>query len=131
MSGAVREIDQKIVAMLDQEIASLEADLSSLRSKRALFNGHGSRTNVVIPGKSSVEQTNFFTRADSGFALAMKVLRENGKPMHVEEIVKAVLAKGKNISSRNLKTGIYRAARKPKLFKREGPGIFGLLEWHK
>lgn len=73
----------------------------------------------------------FWLKAGSAPALAQKALAEARKPLHCTEIVAAVLAmpKGKHFPPAYIKQALYVSARKGKIFKREGSGKFGLLEW--
>jgi hypothetical protein len=58
------------------------------------------------------------------------VLLENKKAMHVTEISKSIKKKYKvNLKPLYLTSIIYRCMKAGKMFRKEGPNTFGLLEW--
>ena len=122
MSTAVQEIDQKIEA--------LRADLLALQRTRALLS-QGTLVNIVgrvLRSKPVAGKSRFVP--GSGPDLAHKALREAGKALHGNEIAAAVASQGKRFKGQYLINAIYRCARKHQVFKMEGGGKFGLLEWN-
>ncbi len=58
------------------------------------------------------------------------VLLESGKPLHVEKIAEGIQKKFHvKFKPLYLTSIIYRIMKKGKLFRKEGPNTFGLLEW--
>jgi hypothetical protein len=58
------------------------------------------------------------------------VLTEHEKPMHVDQISKAIKKKFQvKLKPLYLTSIIYRLMKSGKLFRKEGPNTFGLLEW--
>jgi len=120
---------------IDRKIEALQADIEALKRTRALL--YGELESVLrsagrrIKSSESDGTGRFWLKADSAPALAQAVLKEAGKPMHITEIVGAVraMSKGKHFPAAYIKQAVYVAARKGKIFKREGGGRFGLLEW--
>ena len=67
-------------------------------------------------------------RPDSAVGQAVAVLRDAAKPLHIDEIVKRVTAKGGAPNKASLVSSLHRHAKKRSVFvKTKKPGEFGLL----
>ena len=67
----------------------------------------------------------------SSVGMTLEVLRHAGKPLHVNEIVKAVEVLGKKISKTTLTGNLWRYVKDKRIFYRAGKNTFGLIEMRK
>ncbi len=98
-----------------------------LQQKRAHTPSTGT---VIVPGIASYRFKN-----KSAVEAAGIVLREHGKPMHINEIIDEVLKGGysKQLDRKKMYYALYSSlqelAKKPQIFKKVAPATFGLIEW--
>jgi hypothetical protein len=118
-----------------RQLDELRSEMVTLqRSIDILKKGDPSRFDAKIrremtPSISFQEFFDNVSSTDRSIAeYAQDVLREAGKPLTINEILPAVLAKGKTVTRPTLAGEIYRNVKLGRVFKKVGPGLFGLLE---
>lgn len=108
---------QKRISDLERQIAEARAYLNGLQDSLKL---------LPVDGIGSPKQE---LRAGSDLAKARDILQAEGKPMHVDEILKRI---GKDVT-RNSKSGLGASmgsyVRKGIIFTKSGPNVFGLVEF--
>jgi hypothetical protein len=83
----------------------------------------------LLPRETLSEAATTSLRADSAVAKAREVILKAGKPLHINEILKA-LGKAVNHDSKASMSGSIGAyARKNQVFTRPAPNTFGLIEF--
>lgn len=123
------------IAQLQQELTQALAELTgdhvsappatafySYRGKRRgrkamPHDGNGARAAGIIPSSS--------------MGRAVEEMRENGKPLHVDEIIKRAKAKGHDIKKNTLIGNLSRYNKEKRVIYRAKPSVYGLIEWKK
>jgi hypothetical protein len=107
---------QKEVAALRIAANILADESEKPRGKKSGRKSHGAD---IAPGAKVTQPV-----------MIRSVLLEKGEPLHVEKIALRVKRKyGVKFKPLYLTSIIYRIMKKGKLFRKEGPNTFGLLEW--
>ncbi len=122
-----------------QKLEELEVDLSTLERALSILQGKPRYTPVVLNGELPLNTPQRASRKSpentgAVFSLAEDILRIEGKPLTVRELLPQVLARraalGMTPISREGMSGVlYRFAKSGKIFYYLGAGRFGLLEW--
>ncbi len=109
------------LAQLEKEIAALRTAAKILAEESAPTTGKSSKK---IRGASLAEA------AMTQPQMIRAVLLEKGEALHVEKIADAIKKKfGVKFKPLYLTSIIYRLMKKGRLFRKEAPNTFGLLEW--
>lgn len=128
---------QQLLRQVDADIAEVEERLSELQAIRAYIL----RLNEHPPQESEAEAAPQSHQPDetlggrfsklSAAKAAVIVLREHGKPMHIKQLIRAVLAGGYPSTPRKVRSTLStNMHRQPGLFEKVGRATFGLTEWH-
>jgi hypothetical protein len=119
MADLARLIDEKQrrLLVLEQEALSIRRELQAAKAK---LLGHAhidlKPTNKLIHGNST--------------AWAETVLRKNGQPMHVNDIIQAIEREFQiTVQYATLVGNLSRLVKHGKRFERVGPNTYGLLDW--
>lgn len=87
--------------------------------------GRGSSSGVGLKvGQSGIVPT-------SSVGLTVEVLHHASKPLPVDEIIRAIEARGQTVKKTTLVGNLSRYIKAKKVFYRAGPNVYGLLEWKK
>jgi HB1, ASXL, restriction endonuclease HTH domain len=112
---SIREIlSEKLlqIARLDREIDLLRAAAKIVEAER--------KQPIIHRRSSPISQPQ----------MIRMVLLEQGRPLHVDQIAKAIGKRfGVKLKRTDITPIVYRAIRGRKLFRKEGTNTFGLLEW--
>jgi len=125
--GAIKE-KQAAIARLQAELDEARALLSGVHTGgrarvRFIPSGNATRTrkakgSPVLPYKPG-----------SSVGRAAKVLRTEGKPLHVDELLPRVQRRGHEVKKTTLVGNLSRYVNAGVVFNRPAPNTFGLLEW--
>lgn len=111
---------QAQIAQLQKEVDALRMAAKILADDSETPRGKKSGDKLRIPVRNEVTQP----------LMIRSVLLEKGQPLHVDKIAVGIKKKyGVKFKPLYLTSIIYRIMKKGKLFRKEGPNIFGLLEW--
>ena len=115
------QLERKIQAK-NQEIAKLESELLESRSYV-----QGLQDALKLLPRDDANNAGKILRPGSDMAKARERLLKEGKPLHIDEILKA-LGKGKEHKA-SISGSLGNYVRKGEIFTRPGPNIFGLKEF--
>lgn len=130
------------IKKLLQRKQEIEAELAEAH---ALLNGarHGgplAETKVPIPRlrlppgpgrRRNSKPTAVLYKQDSSVGRAVEVLRDSGKPLHVNEIIARIEQLGYKVKKTTLVGMISVYVTRGLIFERVKPNTFGLIEWDK
>lgn len=120
-----RKVEEKIKKK-EEEIREYEA---KVRESRAYIQGLQDTLRLMPKeGQEHIAPEDKLKRGSSPHSTYM-LLKENGSPMHVSDIVKGIGKQVTKSSKIALSGTIGMYARKNDIFVRTGPNIFGLVEW--
>lgn len=114
----------------EAQLAQLEKEVNALRIAAKVLADESEKASV----KNSGAKTRG-TRLATGTVVTQplmirSVLLDKGEPLHVDKIAEGIKKKyGLKFKPLYLTSIIYRIMKKGKLFRKEGPNTFGLLEW--
>ena len=113
-------------AQLDQ----LQKEVAALRIAANILADESEKPRGKKSGKKSQGADNAVGTTATQPAMIRSILLEKGQPLHVEKIAAGIKRKyGVKFKPLYLTSIIYRIMKKGKLFRKEGPNTFGLLEW--
>ena len=118
-----KELDRKIEKK-KEEIASLERSVGEARAYLQALED----TRKMLP-KEAESQDEVVLRAGTDLAKVRDVLQQEGKPLHVEELLKRI---GKPVEKKqkiSLSGSLASYVRDHKIFTRPAPNTFGLVEF--
>jgi len=108
------------LALLQKEVDALRTATKILADESEKPRGKKSGGKLHIPVRNEVTQP----------LMIRSVLQEKGQPLHVDKIAVGIKKKyGVKFKPLYLTSIIYRIMKKGKLFRKEAPNTFGLLEW--
>jgi hypothetical protein len=114
----------------EAQLAELEKEVNALRIAAKVLADESEKASTRRSGAKSRG-----TRLPTGTvatqpSMIRSVLLDKGEPLHVERIAAGIKKKyGLEFKPLYLTSIIYRIMKKGKLFRKEGPNTFGLLEW--
>lgn len=113
------ELDEARALLVGRPLASTSVQKALQPAQRAIHSRgrHGKRS---APFKS-----------ESSVGLAIRVLKQEGSPLHAKDLVERIGKLGHKVSKTTMVGNIARLVKAEKLFFRAGPNIFGLREWQK
>jgi uncharacterized coiled-coil protein SlyX len=116
LEGKITDQERKI-AQLERDLAEAKAYLDGIKDALKLLPSEG------------IDHSSATLREGSDLAKARDVLRKEGKPLHIDELLKRM---GKEVN-RNTKGGLGGSmsdyVRKGRVFTKTAPNTFGLLEF--
>ncbi len=118
-----RDLDRKIEKK-KEEIATLERTLGEARAYLQALED----MRKMLP-KDSAGQEDLVLRPGTDLARVREVLQQEGKPLHVEELLKRI---GKPVEKKHktsLSGSLASYVRDHKIFTRPAPNTFGLVEF--
>lgn len=122
--NVAQELDKKIEKK-QQDIAKQERDLDKEKAYlQALLDFR-----KTLPRDGVPAQITFTLRAGSDVAKVREVLQKEGKPLHIDELLRRL---GKEVAKKSkvsLGGSLGTYVRERKIFSKTGPNIFGLLEF--
>ena len=124
----------KLQAELDEARAALTDDRSPMATAQLAAHSPRAGSRKGYQGKSRGRSRSGRQVGVPGIVptssvgMTVEVLRRAGKPLHVNEIVKAIEERGKKISKGTLTGNLWRYVKDKRVFYRAGRNIFGLLE---
>jgi len=122
-----------------QSLQELELELATLERALSILQGQRRYTPNILNGQLPLNTPSRASRYknDTGavFALAEDILRVEGRPLSVRELLPLVQSRraklGMTPVSKEGMTGVlYRFAKANRTFSYLGAGRFGLIEWH-
>lgn len=121
----IREQFRRLVDRKEQEIKELELKLEKAKTYLQALQD----SMKLLPKDSNgSNETNL--RPDTALAKARDVLRKNGNPMHINEILKALGLPVDSKHKLSLGGSLANYVRKEQIFSRPAPNTFGLREWN-
>jgi len=120
----VRESLQKLADKKDSEISDLRLKLAQAEAYLQAIQD----SIRVLPKEPINDKTEPELRPGTFLSQARDILKAEGKPMHVNEILKRI---GKTVDKSNrisLSGSLSAYVRKKTIFKKTGPNIFALIE---
>jgi len=118
LAEAIQQTKREIAKLTSQLVALEDA---AERMKVLPVNGGKLRRSKTGIARDEI-------KPGSHTANAIKVLREAGKPLSVDELLKRMAESGKTPPKSSLVSALARYVNKAKIFYRPKPGIYGLLE---
>ena len=127
----VAEIKQKTaaVARLRADLAKREAELDQIR--QLLEDSKPAPPARLVGQRPRRGQRKSPYFATSSVGLTATLLKEIGKPLHVDEIVRILDERGQKVKRETLIGNLARYVKASLIFARFGPNVFGLKEWPK
>lgn len=119
----IREQFQRLVDRKQQEIRDLELELEKARTYLEALQDSMKLLPRDLNGSN---ETNL--RPDTALAKARDILRKNGNPMHINDILKALGSPVDSKHKLSLGGSLANYVRKGQIFSRPAPNTFGLLE---
>ncbi len=129
-----------LAALIKEKQAAIAKLQAELDEAKALLNGAGLRA-VAEPSRSPLRAVRIKGRlrgkraapfkAESSVGLAIRVLKQEGSPLHAKDLVERIGKLGHKVKKTTLVGNIARLVKTEKLFFRAGPNVFGLREWQK
>lgn len=118
-----------INAVIEQKrslLIRIKEDLAVLERVKVLLEGeHGATI-----GRKGGKRRRGVISPDSEAGMAVTILREEGKPLHVDELLPRMRKLGKVATKASMSSTLARFAKKGRVFYRaQPPNTFGLLEW--
>jgi len=110
---------------LAEEMAVLRKELEAARA--LLSEGQTPRRVVRHAGRRPKGQEPI--KPDSSAGLALKILRERGRPMHANAILQRIREQNHEVNKGTLIGQLTRYVNQRIVFNRPEPNTFGLLEW--
>ena len=126
-----RELKRKIERK-QAEIQQWQAESQELQTKvrEAIAYVSGlEETLKLLPRETPAEAATASLRADSAVAKAREVILKAGKPLHINDILKALGKATTHESKASMSGSIAAYARKNQVFTRPAPNTFGLIEF--
>lgn len=120
----IREQFQRLIDRKNQEIKGLELELEKARTYLEAL-----QDSLKLLPKDSNGSNEANLRPDTGLARARDVLRKQGSPMHINEILKALGLPVDSKHKLSLGGSLANYVRKEQIFSRPAPNTFGLREW--
>jgi hypothetical protein len=125
MEALLSQIRSEIAAR-EKEVSTLREEISKLRDAMAIIASTGATQKRVDPSPRAESAAPVLTHP----SMAVQVLRENGHPMHVGDIVARIETKfSRQVARTSLTTILFKYAQKEHLFFKEPNNVYGLLEW--
>jgi hypothetical protein len=118
----IREQFQRLLDRKEQEIRNLELELEKARTYAEALRD----SMKLLPRDIPAGETNL--RPDTTLAKTRDVLRKEGKPMHITDILKALGSPTDSKHKLSLGGSLANYVRKGQIFMRPAPNTFGLLE---
>lgn len=121
----IREDLQKKIERKLQEISDLEGQLKEARSyKQALED-----TLKLLPRQGANEgRAGQMLRPGSGLAKSREAILKSGKPLHVNDLLKALGRPQDRVNRSGLSGSLAAYVRKGEIFTRPAPNTYGLVE---
>jgi hypothetical protein len=129
ISGKERTMTKDIDAVIEQKrtlLIRIKEELAVLERAKVLLEGeHGTTI-----GRKGSKRRKGVVSPDSEAGMAVAILREEGKPLHVDELLPGMKRMGKAATKASVSSTLARFAKKGRVFYRAAaPNTFGLLEW--
>lgn len=123
---AVESDRRKTLAAIQAAQARLPQLDAEMQALKLLLAKHTGEANQLPSSPSLIQQS---TSGESVASLAVRALKEAGKPQTTAQLLGFLASHGKMATSATLRSTLHQRAQKGKLFKAVSPGVFGLLEW--
>lgn len=124
MGTARRKVEAKISAK-EKEIKELEANLSAARAELKGMK----EILKILPREQTPSSAKNILRSGSMAEKAYKVLKNNEKPLYIDDILSDMKRAVNKKNKVSLSSVLSQYARKNEIFSRPAPNTFGLLEW--
>jgi len=112
----------------EAQLAQLEDEIDALRIAAKILAEESATSIKKSPKKQ--RGANLLAAALTQPQMIREVLLEKGESLHVEKIAERLKEKfGVKLKPLYLTSIIYRLMKKGRLFRKDGPNTFGLLEW--
>jgi hypothetical protein len=122
-----RKIERKQLEIQQWQAESRELEMK-VREAAAYVSGL-EETLKLLPRENPSEAASTALRADSAVAKAREAILKAGKPLHINDILKALGKAVNHDSKASLGGSIGAYARKRQVFTRPAPNTFGLIEF--
>jgi hypothetical protein len=124
----VAEVKRKAIALAKARaaVAKLEAEIDQIRDALAGVPP-GSPVRLMRRETTPARPAPYIITSSVG--LTADLLRETGKPMHVNDIISRLAERGHRVNPATLVGNLSRHIKAGKTFDRHGPGVYGLREW--
>jgi hypothetical protein len=119
----IREQFQRLLDRKQQEIRGLELELEKARTYVEALQDSMKLLPRDANGSSEAN-----LRPDTALSKTRDVLRKNGKPMHINDLLKALGSPADSKHKLSLGGSLANYVRKGQIFTRPAPNTFGLLE---
>ena len=104
----------------------VKEELVILERAKVLLEGESAAT----IGRKGGKRRRGVISPDSEAGMAAAILREEAKPLHVDDMVRRMKKLGKAATKASVSSTLARLSKKGRVFYRaEAPNTFGLLEW--
>lgn len=122
-----RKIEKKQAEIQDWQAELLEVQ-TKVREARAYVAGL-EETLKLLPRESPAEAASMALRPDSAVAKAREAILKAGKPLHINDILKALGKPINHDTKASLSGSIGAYVRNGQVFTRPAPNTFGLIEF--
>jgi hypothetical protein len=119
----IREQFQRLVDRKQQEIRDLELELEKAKTYLQAL-----QDSMKLLPRDANGTSEASLRPDTALAKTRDVLRKNGKPMHINDLLKALGSPADSKHKLSLGGSLANYVRKGQIFTRPAPNTFGLLE---
>jgi hypothetical protein len=119
------EKELKKVKRLAESIPKLEADLQSLKRTRAMFTGKEASTKEVSKEEVATHASQKKGEGQSIGNIALEIIKEAGRPVHVDDLLPKLKAKREKTSRGSLVSTLIRYMQEGRLEK-TAPNTFTL-----
>jgi len=121
---ATAEGEHRKIRAVMARLPQLDAEIQAIKLLLAKHTGE-KEVDRAVP---STPSTLYPAQSGSVTSLAHRALREAGKPQKTEQLLSFLASHGKETSSATLRSAILNNAKRGRLFRVVGPGIYGLLD---
>lgn len=118
-----------ILRAKEAQLVQLQQEIAALRTTARILEDEDE-----APAKKPVTKPRGANLAEAARPtqpiMIRTVLEQSGQPLHVDAIAEAIKKRfAVRLESQYLTSIIYRMVKKGRMFKKEAPNTFGLLEW--
>lgn len=111
---------------MDDDIAIEEAKIQRLRIQLAVANA---KLKVMIESRRLIRGEKVPSKPKPSIAdMVEDILRRAGKPMHMDDLLKALHKRGNNAAKETVTTAVWRFAKQGRRFRNTAPNTFELLK---
>lgn len=122
---SIRKEFEKRIEKKQGEIASLERQIGEAKSYLEALQDS---IKILPRDQASMASAGDSLRPGSDMDKAREIIKKNGKPMYITELLKALGKEDTKNNRLSLSGSLSGYVRKGRIFSRTGPNIFGLLE---